>query len=367
MKIAIPISRFDSSGGIRVLSVLANGLAEREYSVSFVVPRGQHEPFFPLDSRIEIHVINPDFGKNIVGGLLKKFQLAFGSPAGVDVAIANAFMTAYSVKISKMLGRTRRALYFVQHYEPIAFGEYAEGNVFLRALKKKFAEKTYHLGLECVSNSRWTAQMLRDKHRVHSSIAPLGVDTNIFRPIRRPEQKQVPVILAIGNANPIKRFDLFVKVAESIRRRLNCRIVVATHDRSLRNQCTAAEFVSPKNDDEIAELYNSATVFVSTSAYEGFGLPLLEAMACGTPVVTTDSGGIRDFCINNVNCRIVQSSSANELEQAVFEICSQPELQNRLVENGLRTAADWNWEKLINSFDLLLQRDPLQKSGGCCQ
>jgi glycosyltransferase involved in cell wall biosynthesis len=358
LNIAIPISRFDSSGGIRVLSVLANGLAARDYQTSFVVPRGQHRPYFPLDRRVGVHLIGPDFGSHgTISGLLKKVQLAVGLPADVDVAIANAFMTAYSVRFSKLIGRTKRGLYFVQGYEPVAFGEYGSGPLWLKLLKTKIAGFSYRLGLECVTNSKWTARMIREQYNLASTVAPLGVDTEVFHPVRPLNERAVgvPIVATIGNANPVKRFDLFTDVMKLLQKRIDCHAVVATHDPFLlKPDGISVEFVSPKNDLEMAELYNKASVFVSTSACEGFGLPLLEAMACGTPVVTTDSGGIRDFCQDGINCRIVESAKPEELAHAIAEINSNPDIAATLAHNGLATARQWPWGRLIDSFEALL-------------
>jgi glycosyltransferase involved in cell wall biosynthesis len=358
LKIAIPISRFDSSGGIRVLSVLANGLANRGFRTSFVVPRGRHRPFFPLDDRVNIHVIGPDFGNYPrVSGLMKKVQLAVGSPP-TEVAIANAFMTAYPVRFNQMIGRTKRALYFVQGYEPIAFGEYGHGPAWLRALKTRLAGLTYHIDLECVTNSAWTSKMIRQYHNLNSVVVPLGVDTTIFHPVRSIKEKRAlsPVIMTVGNSNPVKRFSLFMETVQLLQKKNRCTALVATHDPSLlKSEGLSAEFASPNDDAQIAALYDKASVFVSTSACEGFGLPLLEAMACGTPVVTTDSGGVRDFCEDGFNCRIVQSARAEDLAQAVEEIRSNTDLESRLIQNGLATARQWPWERLIDSFDRLLK------------
>lgn len=342
------------------MSVLANGLAERGYHTSFVVPRGQDRPFFPLDDRVTVHVIGPNVGNyKLISGLCKKFQLAFGMPAQTDVAIANAFMTAYSVRFSQMIGRTKRALYFVQHYEPLAFGEYGQGPAWLKLLKTKVAGLTYRLDLECVTNSTWTTKMIREHCDLNSTVAPLGVDTKIFHSIHSIEEKrgEAPLVMTIGNANPVKRFDLFLEMMKLLQPRINSKALVPTHDSSLpKPQGISVEVVSPKSDFELAALYSKASVFVSTSAWEGFGLPLLEAMACGTPVVTTDSGGIRDFCEDGFNCRIVQSATAEELAEAVAEIHSNRDLEFRLIQNGLATARQWPWDRLVASFDALLQR-----------
>ena len=64
-------------------------------------------------------------------------------------------------------------------------------------------------------------------------------------------------------------------------------------------------FYERPSDDELAELYSSADIFAFPSHIEGFGLPPLEAMACNTPVVTTDCLGVRDYVDNGKNAIMV--------------------------------------------------------------
>ena len=68
-----------------------------------------------------------------------------------------------------------------------------------------------------------------------------------------------------------------------------------------------ARYFERPSDERVNELFNQATVFVQTSRHEGFCLPLLEAMAAGTPVVSTDAHGNRDFCRDGENCLIADA------------------------------------------------------------
>jgi glycosyltransferase involved in cell wall biosynthesis len=81
-------------------------------------------------------------------------------------------------------------------------------------------------------------------------------------------------------------------------------------------------------------LYRSADVFVSTSWYEGFALPILEAMACKTAVVTTNSGGILDFCHHGTSGFIVPPKQPRALATALLKV-----LNDRRLYKKLRTGA----------------------------
>ena len=104
------------------------------------------------------------------------------------------------------------------------------------------------------------------------------------------------------------------------------------------------------SDSRIAELYNSSTVFVQTSFHEGFSLPIIEAMACGCPVITTDSHGNMDFCVPDVNCLLVSDSDPDELVAAFTKLTKDSDLRSRLSLAGLETARSYSWETLIPRY-----------------
>ncbi len=111
-----------------------------------------------------------------------------------------------------------------------------------------------------------------------------------------------------------------------------------------------ARYFERPSDERVNELFNEATVFVQTSRHEGFCLPLLEAMAAGTPVVSTDAHGNRDFCRDGENC-LMADADPESVSRAIARLFESPELRGRLVEAGLRTAADYAWERRIDQLE----------------
>jgi glycosyltransferase involved in cell wall biosynthesis len=108
-----------------------------------------------------------------------------------------------------------------------------------------------------------------------------------------------------------------------------------------------ARYFERPSDEGVNELFNEATVFVQTSRHEGFCLPLLEAMAAGTPVVSTDAHGNRDFCRDGQNCLIVDSDPTS-VSGALARLFRDPALRARLVEAGLATVSQYAWERRID-------------------
>lgn len=96
-------------------------------------------------------------------------------------------------------------------------------------------------------------------------------------------------------------------------------------------------------EEDLPALYNGAALFVYPSLYEGFGLPVLEAMACGTPVVTSNSSSLPE--VVGDAALLVDPKDAEGLAQAIEKVLSGSALQQELVQKGLRRAEMFSWEK----------------------
>jgi len=122
-------------------------------------------------------------------------------------------------------------------------------------------------------------------------------------------------------------------------------------------------YVFRPSDDRVRELYNSATCFVQTSFHEGFCLPVLEAMASGCPVITTDSHGNRDFCFDGYNCLIVEQGNEQQLSETIQKLLSDKVLQETLRKGGLETAEKYRWDVVLQqTTDYLNKLENMFKS-----
>ncbi len=96
-------------------------------------------------------------------------------------------------------------------------------------------------------------------------------------------------------------------------------------------------------DSQLPELYSAATAFVYPSHYEGFGLPVLEAMQCGCPVITSKDAAITEI---SQNAAIhVDSGHAAGLASAMLQVLRGPEQRERMREAGLRRAENYSWRE----------------------
>ena len=96
-----------------------------------------------------------------------------------------------------------------------------------------------------------------------------------------------------------------------------------------------ARYFERPSDERVNELFNEAAVFVQTSIHEGFCLPLLEAMAAGTPVVSTDAHGNRDFCRHEQNC-LIADATPEAVGDALARILGDSQLRDASCRPGWR-------------------------------
>jgi glycosyltransferase involved in cell wall biosynthesis len=193
------------------------------------------------------------------------------------------------------------------------------------------------------------------------SVVHLGVDDR-FR--RLPDDERAafaatvfggrPFILYVGTLQPRKRVDLLIRAYARLRTREAVPHALAligargwmfdelfqlVHDLGLENDVRFVDYVTP---EQLPLWYNAADVFVYPSVYEGFGLPVLEAMACGTPVVTSASSSLIEV-VGDAGVT-VEPESDEALAQGVGKVLEDRALHAELQQRGLRRAAARSWE-----------------------
>lgn len=104
--------------------------------------------------------------------------------------------------------------------------------------------------------------------------------------------------------------------------------------------------------DELPDAYRDADAFVFPSLWEEpFGMVPVEAMACGVPVVATGTGGSAEFLEDGVNCLLYPAGDHRALAERLVELADDAALRSRLVESGLRTAAGFDVELLVDVME----------------
>jgi glycosyltransferase involved in cell wall biosynthesis len=184
-------------------------------------------------------------------------------------------------------------------------------------------------------------------------IAP-GVDTEAFRPVdsapaRARYELHRPYVLAVGTLSERKNLSV---LADCTRALAECGVdlVLAGSERAyLRSTTPELRRLGYVPDPLLPALYSGARALVMPSVHEGFGLPCLEAMACGVPVVAATAGALPDT-VGDAGL-LVDPRSERELADAVIAATCDDTLRSRLRAAGLNRAAAHSWARAVCETD----------------
>lgn len=193
----------------------------------------------------------------------------------------------------------------------------------------------------------------------------VGVDREEYSPSPEIGLEARPTFLSLGRIRKYKRLDLVIDAVAELGRTLapDIRLVVAgdgNHLPSLRRhaQRTGAssfvEFRGRVTEEEKVGLYRRAWAMIMTSPKEGWGLTCLEAQACGTPVIASDSPGLREAVRGGESGLLVPHGDRRALRDAVERFLSDAPLRDRLRQGALRFAGTFSWERAAReTLDLM--------------
>jgi glycosyltransferase involved in cell wall biosynthesis len=184
-------------------------------------------------------------------------------------------------------------------------------------------------------------------------VVPLGVDAARFAGERADSTDTRPYLLFVGNLEPKKGLPVLLDAYARVAGALGIDLVLAGRpgwrcddlmDR-LRGWCGAGRVVlaGRVSDDKLCCLYQNAWAFAFPSVCEGFGMPVLEAMAAGTPVLHSDHAAVLE--VAGGAGMAVPVGDAEALAQALRRLHASPDLRRELVAAGRERAGELSWER----------------------
>lgn len=194
-------------------------------------------------------------------------------------------------------------------------------------------------------------------------VVPLAVDENFASPKEKREILEVcakysirrPFVFFLGNVEPRKNLPRLIRAFRRLRgeRKIEHRLVIAG-SRSWRYPELAESFrdsavkesvqlIDYVHQSDLAALYQASELFIFPSLYEGFGLPILEAMACGVPVITSNVSSIPEVGGDAV-CYI-NPYDEKEIARAIQEVLTNGTLWRELQEKGLKRVRQFSWRR----------------------
>jgi D-inositol-3-phosphate glycosyltransferase len=239
-----------------------------------------------------------------------------------------------------------------------------------------------------VDEKEQLAELYRADQGKIETISP-GVDTSRFYPIPEDEAKEfvnIPqdekMLLFVGRIEPLKGIDTLIKAIAQMRKSdvlstcphylyiiggdPNGQVINEDSEiERLKRMCHDLDvddliiFMGKKDQDTLPYYYSAAEIVVMPSNYESFGMVALEAMACATPVVASQVGGLQHLVQDGITGFIVPHNDPDALEQKLTMLMCQPDLCKEMALNAVQYARSFSWDvitpQIVNLYKKVLK------------
>lgn len=243
-------------------------------------------------------------------------------------------------------------------YPKISLPKYLMHKIYTELVRKK----TFQYTNRFISNSKFTKKQLIShlkKGGLNKSIKVIYLAPHDnFRVIKSKGDIKQKYFLTMGDFSPrknvIRILKAFAKLDEATKNNYMLKIVISTNDPGKNILENAKQLNIQKNLEliksptltKLVNLYNQASAFLYPSLYEGFGLPILEAMACGCPVITSNRGATKE--VSNNAALLVNPESIKEIAYAMRRVIKDERLIEKQINKGFDRVKLFSWETTAN-------------------
>jgi glycosyltransferase involved in cell wall biosynthesis len=261
----------------------------------------------------------------------------------------------------------------VIHISSPAYCDRFSSRFYAGPMLKASARKAEHI----VTVSEYSKAQIMARLGISGSkitVIHCGVDSQFWRTGDRNKNKaaveslgiKIPFVLYVGNLKPHKNVSTLLRAFAQLRRREklpHCLVIVGDDARgkpSLVDECSRLDireqtsFIPFVEQSLLPKIYGAADLLVVPSTIEGFGLPVLEAMASGTPVISSRAASLPE--VAGDAALYFDPASSDELAAVMERLLQSAELQNSLRRKGLSRAMKFSWQESARShLDLYYQ------------
>ena len=336
------------TGGFKIVYEYANYLADRGFDITII------HGHFLNNIKQRIVVCSKDYIKLMLSkktwiNINKNIKLIYVPKLkekyipDADITIATACQTADV--LGKVSYKKGKKLYLIQHYET--------WNGSKSEVDSTWKNKDIHK----IMISKWLLDIAKDMNIPNNEVTyiPNALDHNKFKVINSIENRDKIISMMYsdvdwkGSKDGIKAIEKLKIIHPEIKVRFfgKCK-----RDNNIPEWIEY--FENPKQNVLVEEIYNKASIFLCPSWFEGWGLPPMEAMACGCAVVTTENGGVNDFAIADKTALVCKPKDIEAMEFLLQKLVEDDSLRVDLAENGVEYVKNFTWEKSFKKFEELL-------------
>ncbi|MDQ1147988.1 glycosyltransferase involved in cell wall biosynthesis [Bacillus sp. SORGH_AS 510] len=239
---------------------------------------------------------------------------------------------------------------------PVVYFEQGDFHLFdyesMNRTLKNFIHKQFQIPPFIYTVSNQAASLISKIYGREAQVFPNAVDDTIFSTNGDKEIGERPYMLMVGGESAaFKGIPTIIEAYKKVKEELDIDLYWITPgnpSEDKKNQVTKV-FVNP-SQQKIGSLYRGAALYICGSTYENFPLPPLEAMACGCPVVTTNNPGSLEYAVHEQNALICNMKDPVDMAEKIRKVFVNPEIKEKLINNGLSTANQFKWENIIQNI-----------------
>jgi O-antigen biosynthesis protein len=329
LKIAFLVWSFEIFGGVLAITQLANRLVLAGHSVVLATLGAE-----PLPGQIDLYT------RPLVFASVDDMAKGLGN---VDIVVATFWPTAAEwLPTIKSVNPTIRTSYFVQDYEVL----FDDGRY-----REEIVGSYQHADLRVVT-SQWLAGLLA-QHGHESVVIPVGVDARVFYPRDRAPNHVPRILMQARPHNAYRGFREALAVLTCLQRRGRSfeAVFYGCNDDVLRAfdmpfACTNAGVVTDRT--ALAKLYATCDILYDPSHFQAFGLPGLEAMACGVPTVLPKRGGLTEYAVDGVNTLLADCQDVAASADALERLLVDDVTRRSITAAGLQTQARFSIQRMAD-------------------
>jgi glycosyltransferase involved in cell wall biosynthesis len=219
---------------------------------------------------------------------------------------------------------------------------------------KRLSKKIWKNAKSVIANSEGLRELALDSNPTQKiSIIYNGVDINEFAPLKNKKIGDKIILVSTGRLIKRKGYNYLIKSISELKNvELNL-----IGDGNLKDELvelskiedSSVKFLGKINHEELPKYLQKSNIFILPSLNEGMSNSVLEAMACGLPIITTDTGGSKELIKNNGF--IVKQADVNSLKNAIEEYLKNPELIKLHGDNSRKLAEKMSWENVAKEYE----------------
>ena len=239
---------------------------------------------------------------------------------------------------------------------PVAFFEQGGSHLFeidrLSEIKRKVVYDRMQLPPFIYTVSKYSAEKIEEIYGKSSSIIYNALESKIFYPREKErDEKEISITIVGSEDFKFKNVGEVLEVIRELQEKYQIKLNWITQTEPKINKEERKNAIVNPEQKIIGDVLRNTDIYICNSEYESFGLPTLEAMTCGAAVITTDTGGMRDFVIDGENALVIKHHNKEDMKDKIEMLINNRDLMHKMSQNGIATASKFNWDNTILSME----------------